>query len=64
MYCKYSEYVNKSVIEQYLNCSLTQNLCLKQKFCNKQKKVINTDDWQNCQRLLKKEKDYENKNIK
>jgi hypothetical protein len=60
MYCKYSKYITKSVFEQFLNCSLTGNCCLKQKFCHKQNKVIHTDDWEKCPRLVREEKKYEN----
>lgn len=60
MYCKYCQYIVKSVFEQYLNCSLTHNYCIKQKFCHKQNKAVHTDDWQNCSRLVRKEAINEN----
>lgn len=56
MYCDYSQYIEKSVIEQYLDCSLTHNRCLKQKFCHKQKRVTQTDDWRDCPILVREEK--------
>ena len=57
MYCKYSQYVEKSVFEQFLNCSLTCDYCLKQKFCHQQNKVVHTDGWEECPRLVKKEEE-------
>lgn len=62
MFCKNSQYIEKSVIEQYLNCSITHDKCLKQKFCHRQKKAINTDDWRNCPILVREE--HSNGNIK
>ena len=60
MHCKYCQYITKSVFEQYLNCSLSRDYCLKQKFCHKQNKAINTDDWQKCPRLEREEQKNEN----
>ena len=42
-------------MEQFLLCSITHKYCLKQKFCHRQNKVIHTDDWQQCPRLVRKE---------
>jgi len=55
MYCKYSKYIVKNVWEQYLDCSLTRCRCTKQKFCNKRNKVVQTDDWQQCPKLVREE---------
>lgn len=59
MYCKYSQYITKSVFEQFLNCSLTRNCCLKQKFCHRQNKAVHTDGWEECPRLVREEKKNE-----
>ena len=57
--CKYSQFIKKSVYEQFLNCSLTHKLCLHQKFCNISNKVKNTNDYKNCCILKKREENNE-----
>lgn len=53
-YCKYAKYIDKG-IEQYLICSLTNNYCVHQKFCHRRKKVLNTDDFEECKTMERKE---------
>ena len=60
MYCKYCQCITKSVFEQYLNCSLSRDYCLKQKFSHKENKPVHTDDWQKCPKLVKEEDKNEN----
>lgn len=51
--CVYSQNVDKG-LDHYLLCSKSGSYCKYQKYCNKKKRAINTDDYNNCS-LVKEE---------
>ena len=52
--CQYSQF-EKNGLEQSLICSLTNKLCIKQRYCNQERRLVNTDDWHTCAQLKKEE---------
>ena len=46
--CKYMQYKPLNGRE-YLYCSITNNICLYSKYCNKQQKFIANERWEQCE---------------